>query len=128
MWVWRIYNITFDASFRCIDEPPLSISLPLFSLHILPPLDSSSPLLTSGPDIIVCDEGHVMRNSKSNISLVLNQVRTLARIVLTGTPLQNNLLECKWCISFYDGKGIQWQVNPDGHLGEILLTCRRHKY
>ena len=47
-----------------------------------------------------------MRNSKSNISLVLNQVRTLGRIVLTGTPLQNNLLECKWCISFFDGKGI----------------------
>ena len=84
---------------------PLSLfpsPLPLSSFHILPPLDSSSPpffLLISGPDIIVCDEGHVMRNSKSNISLVLNQVRTLSRIVLTGTPLQNNFLECKWCIS-----------------------------
>ena len=36
-----------------------------------------------------------MRNSKSNLSIILNQVKTRFRIVLTGTPLQNNLFECK---------------------------------
>ena len=49
----------------------------------------------SGPDIIVCDEGHVMRNASSHLSMVLQRVRTLTRIVLTGTPLQNNLVECE---------------------------------
>ena len=52
-------------------------------------------LLDPGADMVVCDEGHVMRNSKSHLSLILNRIKTRLRIVLTGTPLQNNLLECK---------------------------------
>ncbi len=52
-------------------------------------------LLDPGADMVVCDEGHILRNSKSVLSEVVNQVRTGFRVVLTGTPLQNNLLECK---------------------------------
>ena len=57
--------------------------------------DFSKFLLNPGPDIIVCDEGHILRKDKSNLSQVINQIHTLRRIVLTGTPLQNNLDECK---------------------------------
>ena len=57
--------------------------------------DVKKYLLEPGPDIIICDEGHVLRQKKSQLSIAVNNVRTQRRIVLTGTPLQNNLLECK---------------------------------
>ena len=50
-------------------------------------------LVDPGAQIVVCDEGHVMRNSKSGLSKCLNLINTRRRIVLTGTPLQNNLQE-----------------------------------
>lgn len=45
--------------------------------------------------MVVCDEGHVIKNRKSTTSRAVNKISSRRRIILTGTPIQNNLKECK---------------------------------
>lgn len=42
---------------------------------------------------VVLDEGHKIRNPDSYITITCKQLKTPNRIILSGTPIQNNLLE-----------------------------------
>ena len=44
-------------------------------------------------DLVVCDEGHRLKNAGVKASQYLASMSTDKRIVLTGTPLQNELKE-----------------------------------
>lgn len=51
-------------------------------------------------DIMICDEGHRLKNQKTKTYTDLNSVDTLKRILLTGTPIQNDLTELYAIVEF----------------------------
>ena len=56
-------------------------------------------------DYIILDEGHKIRNPDAQITLAVKQFSTSHRIILSGSPLQNNLKELWSLFDFiYPGK------------------------
>ena len=42
---------------------------------------------------VVLDEGHIIKNAKTKLSQAIKTLRALRRLILSGTPIQNNVLE-----------------------------------
>lgn len=46
-----------------------------------------------GPTIVICDEGHHLKNPRTWITKTIVRIKTPSKFILTGTPIQNNLTE-----------------------------------
>ncbi|EDR29108.1 DNA repair and recombination protein RAD54B, putative [Entamoeba dispar SAW760] len=57
-----------------------------------------------GWGLLICDEGHRLKNADIKSSQAVNRVPTKRRVILSGTPIQNELGEFYAMVSF---------VNPD---------------
>ncbi|KAJ1548209.1 DNA-dependent ATPase protein rad54 [Nowakowskiella sp. JEL0078] len=50
--------------------------------------------------LLLCDEGHRLKNSESQTYVALNALNAKRRVILSGTPIQNDLTEYFSLISF----------------------------
>ncbi|KAK9144767.1 hypothetical protein Sjap_004670 [Stephania japonica] len=60
-------------------------------------------ILLEKPNLLVLDEGHTPRNERSRLWQALRNIKTERRIILSGTPFQNN---------FYELYNTLWLVRP----------------
>jgi SNF2 family DNA or RNA helicase len=54
-------------------------------------------LMRPGPDVVIADEAHTIKDPTTKINVALSSIATKRRVALTGSPLQNNLEEY-WCM------------------------------
>ncbi len=75
-------------------------------------------LLSNRCDLLVMDEGHRLKNKNSKMVKLLKNFSCRRRVILTGTPLQNNLDELYTCISI---------INPILFGNETMFKNVFHK-
>ncbi|KAJ8418593.1 hypothetical protein AAFF_G00000920 [Aldrovandia affinis] len=69
-----------------VPSPILIISYETFRLH--------TKVLHKGKvGLVICDEGHRLKNSDNQTYLALNAMSAQRRVLISGTPIQNDLLE-----------------------------------
>ncbi|XP_013398065.1 DNA repair and recombination protein RAD54-like [Lingula anatina] len=76
--------------------PILIISYETFRLH-------ASVLHQGEVGLVICDEGHRLKNSENQTYSALNALNAKKRILLSGTPIQNDLLEYFSLVHFVNG-------------------------
>lgn len=81
---------------------------------------------------MVIDEAHRIKNEKSKLSEILREFKTANRLLLTGTPLQNNLHEL-WALLnfllpdvFNSADDFDEWFNTNQCLGDDSLVARLH--
>ncbi|XP_042214023.1 chromatin-remodeling complex ATPase chain Iswi-like isoform X1 [Homarus americanus] len=81
---------------------------------------------------MVIDEAHRIKNEKSKLSEIVREFRTTNRLLLTGTPLQNNLHELWSLLNFLlpevfsSSEDFDSWFNTNNCLGDSSLVERLH--
>eukprot|EP01012_Entosiphon_sulcatum_P023890 TRINITY_DN29029_c0_g1_i1.p1 TRINITY_DN29029_c0_g1~~TRINITY_DN29029_c0_g1_i1.p1 ORF type:complete len:1265 (-),score=190.91 TRINITY_DN29029_c0_g1_i1:11-3805(-) len=82
-------------------------------------------LLTTKADLVVIDEAHKISNKDNAVTLALSRIKTRRRIALTGTPLQNNLLEY-WAMIDFVRPG-KWTRDAFRHFFVSPITAGQNR-
>jgi DNA repair and recombination RAD54-like protein len=98
------------ASGRAITRPVIIVSYETLRLYV-------DELKNTKIGLMLCDEGHRLKNGDSQTFTALNSLNVSRRVILSGTPIQNDLSEYFSLISF---------ANP-GLLGTRLEFRKRYE-
>ena len=96
------------ASGRAVTRPVIIVSYETLRLNV-------DELKSTRIGLMLCDEGHRLKNGDSQTFSALNNLNVSRRVILSGTPIQNDLSEYFSLISF---------ANPD-LLGSRLEFRKR---
>ncbi|GAB1599245.1 DNA repair and recombination protein RAD54B-like [Argonauta hians] len=88
----RISVFTVDAD-KKVDEYLLRPKCPVLIMSYEMFLRNVKDLEKVNFDLIICDEGHRLKNTSIKTSALLNSLPVRRRLVLSGTPVQNDLQE-----------------------------------
>ena len=107
--LWKNANRRFNASARTASEGDVNCEGTLYRRR-----KEDLEAISSGffnPDIIIFDEGHRLKSESGEVVQLIQRVKTRRRLVLTGYPLQNNLVEYWYMVDF---------IRPDHYLGPLV--------
>jgi len=85
------------ASGRAVTRPVIIVSYETLRLNV-------EELKNTQIGLMLCDEGHRLKNGDSQTFTALNALKVSRRVILSGTPIQNDLSEYFSLVSF---------ANPD---------------
>ncbi|CAN4076462.1 unnamed protein product [Withania somnifera] len=75
----------------------------------------------------ILDEGHIIKNSKSKITVAVKQLKAQHRLILSGTPIQNNVLDLWSLFDFLMPGFLGTERQFQASYGKPLLASRDPK-
>ncbi|GLH12045.1 DNA repair and recombination protein RAD54-like [Gryllus bimaculatus] len=76
-------------------------------------------------DLLICDEGHRLKNNSIKVSILLTKLRCRRKILLTGTPIQNDLQEFFSLVDFVNPRILNTLQEFHQYYEEPILASRQ---
>ena len=75
----------------------------------------------------ILDEGHIIKNPKTKLSKAVKQIQAMHRLILSGTPIQNNVLELWSLFDFLMPGFLGTEREFNDKYGKPILASRDAK-
>ena len=73
----------------------------------------------------ILDEGHVIKNAKTKLTKAVKAIQAQHRLILSGTPIQNNVLELWSLFDFLMPGFLGTETSFNERFGKPILSNRR---